>query len=69
MNNVKKAKKQLRDFLEKNPHMKKEQEKLDSLLKNTSENKRLEVLGILMSSKLLELQKQLIDLSKLLAEV
>ena len=66
MDEVSKAEKELQDFLEKNPHMRKDQEKLDLLLKNTPEDKRLEVLGILTSAKLLELQEQLIKLNEIL---
>jgi hypothetical protein len=59
---VMKAEKELQDFLEENPHLKKDQEKITELLLKTNSDQRLEVLNILISSKLLELQKQLSNL-------
>jgi len=54
-------------FLEKRPHMKAYQEEIDNLLdKSGSHQGRLAVLGTLMQSKLLDIQKELFTLNKII---
>ena len=62
---VTKAENELQEFLEKNPKMQKDQEKLRDLLDKTPHEKRIEVLSMLLSAKLLEMKKQLLNLTEL----
>jgi len=62
---VEKAEKELQEFLEERPHMQHYQDKIDALLSKTPSKDRMEVLGILTSMKLNEMQKELLKLLKL----
>lgn len=54
-------------FLERRPHMKVYQKEIDTLLdKSGNHQGRLAVLGTLMQGKLLEIQKELFNLNKLI---
>ncbi|BBO75305.1 hypothetical protein DSCW_27220 [Desulfosarcina widdelii] len=54
-------------FLKKRPHMKAYQKEIDHLLdKSGSHQGRLAVLGTLMQSKLLDIQKELFTLNKII---
>jgi hypothetical protein len=54
-------------FLERRPHMKEYQEEIDHLLdKSGSHQGRLAVLGALMQGKLLDIQKELFNLNKII---
>ena len=54
-------------FLEKRPHMQAYQDEIDTLLdKSGNHQGRLMVLGTLMQGKLLEIQRQLFQLNKLI---
>lgn len=61
-----KAYKNLEEFLEANPHMRDQQDKINEMLKNTHPDKKLEVLFMMMSIKLSEQVKLLNSLQKLL---
>lgn len=54
-------------FLEERPHLKAYQKEIDHLLdKSGSHQGRLAVLGTLMQSKLLDIQKELFNLNKII---
>jgi len=54
-------------FLEKRPHMKEYQEEIDSLLDKSGDHQgRLAVLGALMQGKLIDIQKELFMLNKII---
>lgn len=54
-------------FLEKRPHLKTYQKEIDKLLdKSGSHQGRLAVLGTLMQGKLLDIQKELFTLNKII---
>jgi len=54
-------------FLEKRPHMKEYQEEIDTLLDKSGDHQgRLAVLGALMQGKLLDIQKELFTLNKII---
>jgi len=61
-----KAEKALEDFLNENPHMREEQNKINELMAKVPYDKRIEVIGLLMINRLLELSKALIKLSHIL---
>lgn len=58
--------KQRDDFLKENPHLQKYQDEINRILSKTPQDNKLEVLSIILSNKLLELQSGLIDLTKIL---
>jgi hypothetical protein len=54
-------------FLETRPHMKEYQEEIDNLLDKSGDHQgRLAVLGALMQGKLLDIQKELFTLNKII---
>jgi len=69
MNTVEKAEKQLQDFLEENPHLKKEQEKIDKILNKTPKDKRLEVMAIMLANSTIELNNSILKLSQTLVKL
>jgi len=63
------AKKELACLLEKHPELRKMQEEIDErLIAAGSPENRLNVLGIMMESKLKELQEHLLDLASIVRE-
>jgi len=62
-----KAEKDLADFLEKNPHLQEEQNKINEIMEKVPFEKRMEVIGMLMSKKLLQLSSELLNLTQLVS--
>jgi hypothetical protein len=50
------------EYLDSNPRLKKYQNEIDEILDKTPENERVHVLSIMMSTKLFELQNELMKL-------
>ena len=66
MNELQKAIAKRDQFLEDNPRLQAQQDQINDVLDRTPEKDRLNVLGILMSTKLLDLQEQLLKLTQAL---
>jgi len=64
MNTLQKAIAKRDEFLAEHPHLKEYQREIDEVLDKTPEHERAHVLGILMSSKLFELQNALLNLTE-----
>lgn len=55
-------------FLKDHPHLQSYQDQISNILDRTPEKDRMHVLGILMSTKLIDLQKKLLELTSMLSE-
>ena len=65
MTNLEKAIKNLQDFLDKNPHMKKDQEKLERMLNRLEDSKsRMFLIKGMMQENLEKLTEKLLELEK-----
>lgn len=68
MNQLQKAIKARDEFLAANPHLQGYQDEINRILDATDESQRIEVLGMMMSGKLLEQQAKLVELVSLVNE-
>ncbi len=66
---IKTAERELAEFLEKHPEYKAYQEKINKTLAATPEEKRLEVLGLMMAGKMAKLVSVFVELDKIAKEV
>lgn len=54
------------EFLEANPHLKKNQEKIDEILDKCVESDRLQVVKVMLSASLMDLKKEFQKLKEML---
>ena len=66
MKSKEQALKDLDDFLDKHPHLREQQNRINEILENTHPDKRLEVIMLMLFGKQTELTKQLTKLTSLI---